>query len=621
MEQQTFTEQAGVAYAVIGKGKRVHYSPRNDDGLCGRAITAYLDVEEAVALFAKGYELCAPCHRAAEKRAEARRLADASPLAAALVDLVDTIEQADDEQAAADGTWRGEWIGAQDDDETLFPIERDTEQGALFTDRAAVEPAAEEQQATVETYYFLRTDGTPWGRQSREYCDGMVDLAVELGLARTEMVEQTVTYRPGQAATTVNRVVRESHPAAPAAVEPAAVEGVVEGVVVEHAGTAEGSTPSNASHPDVAAARVALARLAAATMTDHHDVTEPTEDERSVRGYLLDPRGQGRVALYWLEEGRIVRRDEQGYGASLDCLAWTMERAGWTVEKLRRSSQCVFAHRPVEAAAPAPVKPAAAVEPAPAAPAPFLSGDRVVCGDGQVRTVEGMTHRANEPARVVVAGGAEWIASECSVVPACLHRITVRADATGNPITACARKQSNQEAGVFTDEGCVEAYDCAVQAANRAAELNVEEDAPAGDPTYTWDLLCPDHRDAEQQVDECEECNAVEAAEQTAADVVEQAVVEETPRCITHGAECDDAPKRRHQFEPTADMVEAAREAKRQAKAKTAAHIAELDDVLAMIEQAERVDGTWRGEWIAAAPADAELLDLPADAEQGALFA
>ncbi|MFD9600215.1 hypothetical protein [Streptomyces sp. NPDC059970] len=568
MEQQTFTEQAGVTYAVIGKGKRVHYSPRNDESLCGRAITEYRDASDAAALFGKGHELCAPCHRAAEKRAEARRLADASPLAAALVDLVDTIEQADDEQAAADGTWRGEWIGAQDDDETLFPIERNTEQGALFTDRAAVEPAAEEQPATVETYYFLRTDGTPWGRQSREYCDGMVDLAVELGLARTEMVEQTVTHRPGQDATTVNRVVRESHPAAPAVVEPAAVEGVVvEGVVVEHAGTAEGSTPSNASHPDVAAVRAALGSMKAATMTDHHDVSDPTEDERSVRGYLVEPRGQGRVALYWLEGGRAVSR-EGWHGPSLDCMAWTMGRAGWAVEKLRPSSQGVFAHVPTGATAPAAVEPAAVEQPA---------------------------------------------------APECLHHIAVRADVSGDPIKACDRKQPNQEAGVFNDEGCVEAYDCAVQAANRAAEWNVEEEAPAGDPTYVWDLLCPDHR--EQSVDECEQCNAEEAAEQAAVDTVEQAVVEERPRCITHGAACDDDPKRRHQFEPAAEQVEAAREAKRQAKAKTAARIAELDDVLDMIEQAERADGTWRGAWIAAAPADVELLDLPADAEQGALFA
>jgi hypothetical protein len=524
MEQQTFTEQAGVTYAVIGKGKRVHYSPRNDDGLCGRAITRYLDVSDAAELFGKGYELCAPCHRAAEKRAEARRLADASPLAAAVVDLVDTIEQADAEQAPADETWRGEWIGAQDDTETLFPIERDTEQGALFTDRAAVEPAAVEQR-------------------------------------------------------------------------------VVEGVVVEHAGTAEGSTPSNASHPDVAAARVPLARLAVATMTDHHDVTEPSETERTVRGYLVDPRGQGRVALYWLEEGRIVRRDDKGYGASLDCLAWTMERAGWTVEKLLRSSQCVFAHRPTEDAAPAAVEPAVVEEQAPAA-----SGFLVDPWTWIRRPASSLTPAA---APAVVEPAA----------PECLHRIAARPDVSGDPIKACARKQPNQEAGVFNDEGCVEAYDCAVQAANRAAEWNVEEEAPAGDPTYTWDLLCPDHRDNEQSVDECEECNAEEAAEQTAADTVEQVAVEERPRCITHGAACDDNPKRRHQFEPTAEQVEAAREAKRQAKAKTAARIAELDDVLAMIEQAERVDGTWRGEWIAAAPADAELLDLPADAEQGALFA
>ncbi|MFI5808895.1 hypothetical protein [Streptomyces sp. NPDC051561] len=476
MEQQTFTEQAGVTYAVVGKGKRVHYSPRNDETLCGRALTEYLDGSDAAALFGKGHELCAPCHRAAEKRAEARRLADASPLAAALVDLVDTIEQADAEQAAADGTWRGAWIGAQEDAETLFPIERDTEQGALFTDRAAVEPV------------------------------------------------------------------------------------VVEGAVVEHAGTAQGSTPGNALHPDVAAARVALDSTRAALMTEHHDVSDPAEDERSVRGYLVEPRGHGRVALYWIEEGRSVCRDGW-YGPSLDHAARTMERAGWTVEKMARSSQCVFAHRPAEDAAPAAVEPAA---------------------------------------------------------PKCRHDIAVRPDVSGNPIATCDRKQSNQEAGAFDDEGLlVEAYDCAVQAANRAAEWNAaDDDSTPADPSYTWDLLCADHRDNEQQVDECEECNAEEAA----ADVIEQAAVEEAPRCRMHGAACDGNPKRRHEFEATAEQVEVARETRRQAKAKVA-RIAELDDVLAMIEQAERADGTWRGEWIAAAPTDAELLALPADAEQGALFA
>lgn len=99
MTQQTFTEQAGVAYALVGRGKRVHYSPRTDDTLCGRAIAEYLDLEQAVALFDKGRELCASCHKAAEQRAEARRLAEASPLAAAAVALAETVEQVDAERA------------------------------------------------------------------------------------------------------------------------------------------------------------------------------------------------------------------------------------------------------------------------------------------------------------------------------------------------------------------------------------------------------------------------------------------------------------------------------------------------------------------------------------------
>ncbi|QRX90839.1 hypothetical protein [Streptomyces noursei] len=112
---------------------------------------------------------------------------------------------------------------------------------------------------------------------------------------------------------------------------------VVEGVVVAHAGTAEGSAPADATHPDVVAAREALAGLAAAALTDHHDYSEPSDDERTVRGYVIDPRGQGRVALY----------------PALDCLADRMMRRGWDVEKMLRSSQCVFAHRPTKDATPA----------------------------------------------------------------------------------------------------------------------------------------------------------------------------------------------------------------------------------------------------------------------------
>lgn len=123
---------------------------------------------------------------------------------------------------------------------------------------------------------------------------------------------------------------------------------VVEGVVVEHAGTAKGSTPSNATHPNVVAARVALGTLKPAALTDHHDVMEPTEAERDVRGYLIAPREGRRVAVYWLEGGRVVQHDDGWHGPALDCLAYSLNRAGWAVEKMLRSSLCVFAHRPVD---------------------------------------------------------------------------------------------------------------------------------------------------------------------------------------------------------------------------------------------------------------------------------
>ncbi|MFE4496060.1 hypothetical protein ACFRKD_26765 [Streptomyces niveus] len=120
---------------------------------------------------------------------------------------------------------------------------------------------------------------------------------------------------------------------------------VIGGVGVSHKGTVEGSTPADATHPNVLAARAALDGLAVATMTDHHDVTEPTGAERHVRGYLVDPREGARVAVYWLEGGRIARRGTPD-GAALDGLAERLTRRGWAVEKMFRSSQCVFAHRP-----------------------------------------------------------------------------------------------------------------------------------------------------------------------------------------------------------------------------------------------------------------------------------
>ncbi|MFE4329662.1 hypothetical protein ACFRQM_09420 [Streptomyces sp. NPDC056831] len=118
---------------------------------------------------------------------------------------------------------------------------------------------------------------------------------------------------------------------------------VVEGVVVQHAGTAQGSAPKHADHPDVTGARAALRTLLAANLGEH---TELDGSEPDVRGYVIDPRGQGRVAVYWAEGGRLVRHDDAEFGVSLDCLEWTLQRAGWETERMTRSGRGLFAHNP-----------------------------------------------------------------------------------------------------------------------------------------------------------------------------------------------------------------------------------------------------------------------------------
>ncbi|MEU8950913.1 DUF6884 domain-containing protein [Streptomyces sp. NPDC048489] len=85
----TLAERAGVRYCLVGTGRRVHYS-NNDDTLCGREVTKYTD-----GLDDRHNSLCAPCITAAEKRAYALALAATSPLAAAAVDVAETVEQAD----------------------------------------------------------------------------------------------------------------------------------------------------------------------------------------------------------------------------------------------------------------------------------------------------------------------------------------------------------------------------------------------------------------------------------------------------------------------------------------------------------------------------------------------
>ncbi|MFJ3867893.1 hypothetical protein [Streptomyces nigra] len=135
-------------YAVRGARTKLtgHYRmPGSRDLYCGRPAGAPNDFARELA----GFKLCTRCVKAeARDRADATATAEAwldqpptSPLMAAalafggLVEAVDNRRAAEQaEQVEAAGTWRAEWIStrAASPAPTLFDIEPDAEQGALF---------------------------------------------------------------------------------------------------------------------------------------------------------------------------------------------------------------------------------------------------------------------------------------------------------------------------------------------------------------------------------------------------------------------------------------------------------------------------------------------------------
>ncbi|WP_328427869.1 hypothetical protein [Streptomyces sp. NBC_00443] len=103
----------------------------------------------------------------------------------------------------------------------------------------------------------------------------------------------------------------------------------------------------------------------------------------------------------------------------------------------------------------------------------------------------------------------------------CVHG-EYAAGVEGDPAAVCDRKGPGARVGVFNDEGCVEAFDCAVQAASAAYVMNAEdEDARERSvdegPLYTWAVLCGQHE--EQRADGCEECAEGEAEEEAPAEL------------------------------------------------------------------------------------------------------
>ena len=129
--------------------------------------------------------------------------------------------------------------------------------------------------------------------------------------------------------------------------------------------------------------------------------------------------------------------------------------------------------------------------------------------DGSLTLEEALEYADQMHQDTTVVGLPDWPKPAAT----CRHGNTPRPDVTGDPIAACAKGDGGTEWGAFSDEGCYYDYDCAVDVANESANQNEEAEADADDPVSTWGEMCRDHRDQEQPLDGCEECNAETADE------------------------------------------------------------------------------------------------------------
>ncbi|WP_069874813.1 hypothetical protein [Streptomyces malaysiensis] len=317
--EEPLYKRAEVRHAAVGRGRRVHYSPSNDDTLCGKEVTAYLDLTEATARFNRGDELCARCVKAAEERAYGISLAAASPLAGAAAELVEFVEAGEANhrfRAAMDSIRR-----------TNNTAPAASWAGRVIVLGTAADPVPAASLVLVRTGNRQPAEETTDTPQGRAYTEGD---RVVCGDGRERTVIGT-TEHPGEPV----RIVAED-----------GAEWVASECLPGRPATA-GSAPRHAADPDVIAALSVLApSIRLATITDEHDYSGYGDEyDETAFGALVDPRGHGRVAVYWLIEGLYLSKERrEPHRAELGIIANKMSAAGWSIEK--PISGCVFAWRP-----------------------------------------------------------------------------------------------------------------------------------------------------------------------------------------------------------------------------------------------------------------------------------
>ncbi|MEJ8654741.1 hypothetical protein WKI65_43585 [Streptomyces sp. MS1.AVA.3] len=150
-------------------------------------------------------------------------------------------------------------------------------------------------------------------------------------------VESTLTALGQQILDALNAARSSIEPAAPAEAE-AHAPNPADNAVPD---TAKGRLPKYVDDSDARAAIEALDNLTLAELTDHF---EPGEDH-NVRGFMVEPRGNSRVAVYWVSGGSIRKNNGDPFKAELQIAADKLRAAGWRIEP--KTMFCVFAWRPM----------------------------------------------------------------------------------------------------------------------------------------------------------------------------------------------------------------------------------------------------------------------------------
>ncbi|MFJ2205984.1 hypothetical protein [Streptomyces microflavus] len=123
----------------------------------------------------------------------------------------------------------------------------------------------------------------------------------------------------------------------------------------------------------------------------------------------------------------------------------------------------------------------------------------------------------------------------------CVHGHTEREGDLSRPAAVCAAKESAASVGVFSDEGCVDSRDCAVQAAQVAHDLGA---ASHGEHSYTWSVLCPIHE--YEPAISCDECAT------TSCGAVDTGDLDACGRCVTCTDHADETKPEQDSTEPDA---------------------------------------------------------------------